>query len=64
MYFNHTGGQGAETSGGQIVEEDSWFSPFSPSKPLGYEGKLLAGEGMEGMGNCKDKLPIPVIGCS
>ena len=35
-----------------------------PRKPLRYEGKLLAGEGMERMGDCEEKFPIRVMGCS
>ena len=54
-------GEGAETPGGRVVEEDPWFTP---GKPLGHEGKLLTEERMEGMGDRKDQLSIRVIGCS
>jgi hypothetical protein len=37
---------------------------FTPRQSLRYERKLLAREGMEGMGDREDKLPIRVIGCS
>jgi hypothetical protein len=51
----------AHTSSGRIVKEHAWFSP---GKPLGNEGKVLAGEGMKRMGDGEEKLPIRVIGCS
>jgi hypothetical protein len=35
-----------------------------PGTPLHDEGKLLAGEGMEGMGDGEAKLPIRLMGCS
>ena len=37
---------------------------LTPGTPLSEEGKLLAGEGMEGMGNRENKLPIRVMGRS
>jgi hypothetical protein len=35
-----------------------------PGTPLHEEGKLLAGQGMERMGDSEAKLPIWVMGCS
>jgi hypothetical protein len=55
------GGKRAETPGGWVMEEDP---RFPPGQALGHEGTLLAGEGMEGMGDRKNKLPIRVMGCS
>jgi hypothetical protein len=46
--------------GGRIVEEDP---RLPPGKPLGYERKLLAREGMEGLGDGAAKLPICIMGC-
>jgi hypothetical protein len=55
------GGQGAEPPSGRVMEE---HTRFPPGQSLGDEGKLLAREGMEGMGDREDQLPIRVIGCS
>jgi hypothetical protein len=56
-----SGGQGAETPGSWVMEEDP---RFPPGQALGHEGKLLAGEGVEGMGDRENKLPIRVMGYS
>jgi hypothetical protein len=55
------GGQGTNLSSGWVVEE---HPRFPPGQPLGNEGKLLAREGMKGMGDGENTLPIRVIGCS
>jgi hypothetical protein len=54
-------GQRAEPPSGRVMEE---HPRFTPRQSLRYERKLLAREGMEGMGDREDKLPIRVIGCS
>ena len=54
-------GQGAEAPRGGVMEEDT---RFPPGQALSDEGKLVAGEGMEGMGDREDQLPIRVMGCS
>ena len=46
---------------GDVMEEDP---RFPPGQALGHEGKLLAGEAMEGMGDRENKLPICVMGRS
>jgi hypothetical protein len=55
------GGQGAKTPGGRVMTE---HPRLTPGQPLGYEGKLLAGEGMERMGDGEVQFPIRIIGCS
>ena len=55
------GGQGAETPGSWVMEEDP---RFPPGEALRHKGKLLAGEGVEGMADRENQLPIQVIGCS
>jgi hypothetical protein len=55
------GGEGAEALRDRVMEEDP---RFTPGYPLRYERKLLPGEGMEGMGDREDKLPIRVMGYS
>ena len=47
--------------GSGVVEEDA---RLAPGQPLGDEGKLLSRQGMEGMRDRKDQVPIRVIGCS
>jgi hypothetical protein len=54
-------GKRAEMPSGYVMEEDP---RFPPGQALGHEGKLLAGEGMEGMGDRENKLPIRIMGCS
>jgi len=53
--------EGTEASRGRVVEEDP---RLPPGQPLGDERKLLSREGMEGMGDREDEVPIRVIGCS
>jgi hypothetical protein len=50
-------GQGTEPPSGRVMEE---HPRFPPRQALREEGKLLAREGMEGMGDREDKLPIRV----
>jgi hypothetical protein len=47
--------------GSRVMEEDP---RFPPGQALSHEGKPLAAERVEGMGNGENKLPIRVIGCS
>jgi hypothetical protein len=54
-------GKRADLPSGRVLKE---HSRLTPGPPLHEEGKLLAGEGMEGTGDGEAKLPIRVIGCS
>jgi hypothetical protein len=54
-------GKRADLPGGRVLKK---HPRFSPGKPLHEEGKLLAGEGMERMGDGEEKLPIRIIGYS
>ena len=55
------GGKRANMPSGRVMEEHPWLTP---GKSLSEEGKLLAGEGMERMGDGEEKLPIRIIGYS
>jgi hypothetical protein len=56
-----SGGKRANMPRGRVLKE---HPRLPPGTPLHEEGKLLAGEGMEGMGDGEAKLPICVMGCS
>ena len=53
-------GKRADLPSGRVLKE---HSRLTPRTPLHDEGKLLAGEGMEGMGDGEAKLPIRLMGC-
>jgi hypothetical protein len=55
------GGKRADGPGGRVLKE---HPRLPPGTPLHEEGKLLAGKGMERMGDGEAKLPIQVMGCS
>jgi hypothetical protein len=54
-------GKRADLPSSRVLKE---HSRLSPGTPLSEEGKLLAGQGMERMGDGEAKLPIWVMGCS
>jgi hypothetical protein len=54
-------GERADMPSGRVMKK---HPRFPPGTPLREEGKLLAGEGMEGMGDGEAKLPIRLMGCS
>lgn len=54
-------GERAELPSGRVLKEHPWLPPGTP---LSEERKLLAGKGMERMGDGEAKLPIQVMGCS
>jgi hypothetical protein len=54
-------GKRADLPSSRVLKE---HSRLTPGKPLSEEGKLLAGKGMERMGDGEAKLPIRVMGCS
>jgi hypothetical protein len=54
-------GKRADMPNGRVMKE---HPRFPPGTPLREEGKLLAGEGMEGMGDGEAQLPIRRMGCS
>jgi hypothetical protein len=56
-----SGGKRTDLSSGRVMKE---HPRLPPGKPLHQEGKLLAGKGMERMGDGEAKLPIRVMGCS
>jgi hypothetical protein len=56
-----SGGKRAALPGGRVQKK---HPRLSPGTPLSEEGKQLAGEGMEGMGDGEAKLPIRLMGCS
>jgi hypothetical protein len=56
-----SGGKRAELPRGRVLKE---HPRLPPGTPLHAEGKLLAGEGMEGMGDGEATLPIRLMGCS
>jgi hypothetical protein len=56
-----SGGKRADLPGRRVLKE---HPRLSPGTPLHEEGKLLAGQGMERMGDGEAKFPIWVIGCS
>jgi hypothetical protein len=55
------GGKRADVPRGRVLKE---HPRLPPGTPLHEEGKLLAGEGMAGMGDGEAKRPIRLIGCS
>jgi hypothetical protein len=55
------GGKRADLPSDRVMKE---HPRLPPGKPLSDEGKLLAGEGMERMGDGEAKLPICIMGCS
>jgi hypothetical protein len=56
-----SGGKRADLARGRVLKA---HPQLPPGTPLREEGKLLAGEGMEGMGDGEAKLPIRLMGCS
>jgi hypothetical protein len=56
-----SGGKRADLASGRVMKEDP---RLPPGKPLHDEGKLLAGQGMERVGDGEAKLPIRLMGCS
>jgi hypothetical protein len=56
-----SGGKRANLPSGWVMKE---HPRLPPGTPLSEKRKLLAGKGMEGMGDGEAKLPILVMGCS
>jgi hypothetical protein len=56
-----SGGKRAEMPRSRIMKK---HPRLPPGTPLHEEGKLLAGQGMEGMSDGEAQLPIRLMGCS
>ena len=56
-----SGGKRADLAGGRILKK---HPRLPPGTALHEEGKLLAGKGMEHMGDGEGQCPIQVMGCS
>ena len=56
-----SGGKRTDLPGRRFLKEHSQLSPGPPQQD---DGKLLAGQGMERMGDGEAKFPIWVIRCS
>jgi hypothetical protein len=56
-----SGGKRADLASGRVLKE---YPRLPPGKPLHEEGKLLAGQAMESVGDGEANLLIGVMGCS